>query len=159
MHWGEYFEYAPEFESGLRRVKAVKGFRAGTMVGTRRPDGRWSLVHRGKRYLTYRIIWELHNCPIPEGYEIDHIDGDVGNNDISNLRLATRGQNARNRAKNKRSLPGGISWANVTFCARVACDGVVYKKFGQDIQALLEWVKGQREELHGEFANHSVRSL
>ncbi|WP_077825984.1 HNH endonuclease signature motif containing protein [Escherichia coli] len=28
----------------------------------------------GKRYCVHRIIWEMHNGPIPEGYQIDHID-------------------------------------------------------------------------------------
>ena len=37
--------------------------------------------------LLHRYVWEKHNCEIPEGYEIHHIDGDKANNDISNLQL------------------------------------------------------------------------
>jgi HNH endonuclease len=42
----------------------------------------------------YRKIWESHNGPIPKdregrSYEVHHIDGDHGNNDINNLKLVT----------------------------------------------------------------------
>lgn len=33
----------------------------------------------------HRDVWEFHHGPIPDGMHIHHIDGDTGNNDISNL--------------------------------------------------------------------------
>lgn len=48
---------------------------------------RWRLVHR--------IVWETHRGPIPEGMEIDHINGDKADNRISNLRVVTHGDNLR----------------------------------------------------------------
>lgn len=53
----------------------------------------------GKEYRAHRIIWEMHNGPIPEGMLVDHIDRDVYNNRIENLRLATRQQNNANSSK------------------------------------------------------------
>ena len=41
----------------------------------------------GKRYLKHRYIWEQHNGPIPDGYEVHHKDLDSHNNDIANLEL------------------------------------------------------------------------
>lgn len=43
----------------------------------------------------HRIVWELHNGPVPEGLEIDHIDGNKQNNDISNLRAVSHSENLR----------------------------------------------------------------
>lgn len=43
----------------------------------------------GKRNLKHRYIWELHNGPIPDGYEVHHKDLNTHNNDISNLVLMT----------------------------------------------------------------------
>lgn len=37
----------------------------------------------------HRVVWEYHNCPIPKGHDIHHIDRDKGNNEISNLMLMT----------------------------------------------------------------------
>lgn len=41
-----------------------------------------------KLYLAHRLIWVYLNGSIPEGMEIDHIDGQPHNNRIENLRLA-----------------------------------------------------------------------
>lgn len=39
----------------------------------------------GGNGLLHRDVWEFYNGPIPDGYHIHHLDGDVTNNDISNL--------------------------------------------------------------------------
>ena len=55
------------------------------------------LFHNRKHYRTYRVIWEMHHGSIPKDREIDHIDRDRKNNNLSNLRLVTRSQNMQNR--------------------------------------------------------------
>jgi len=70
----------------------------------------------GKRYYAHRIIWEMFHEAIPEGIQIDHIDGDPYNNRIENLRLATQAQNNANRGKQinrpnvSKDLPKGVSY-------------------------------------------------
>lgn len=49
----------------------------------------------GDRKLMHRYVWEKHNGPIPEGYEVHHIDHDRSNNDISNLEIYTKSDHAR----------------------------------------------------------------
>ena len=41
----------------------------------------------GKRFYedSKGYVWEKHNGPVPEGYDIHHIDHDKSNNDIENL--------------------------------------------------------------------------
>lgn len=42
----------------------------------------------------HRLVWIITNNSLPsEGMQVDHIDGDKGNNDPSNLRLLTENQN------------------------------------------------------------------
>ena len=47
-------------------------------------------------YKLHRIVWETFNGEIPDGYEIDHIDGNKQNNVLSNLRCVTHIENMAN---------------------------------------------------------------
>src|SRR5699024_11445694 len=57
-------------------------------------------------------IWEMHHGKIPEGMEIDHINGIRDDNRIDNLRLVTSRTNDTNRAKSKANTSGvvGVCW-------------------------------------------------
>lgn len=48
---------------------------------------------KGKRL--HRMVWEYNNGPIPEGYEVHHVDGDKSHNDIENLQLLPGGEHTR----------------------------------------------------------------
>lgn len=59
--------------------------------GVIRDDGyrmQWDRAQHKYR-MEHRMIWERHFGPIPEGYEMHHIDHNRLNNDISNLMLVT----------------------------------------------------------------------
>jgi hypothetical protein len=47
-------------------------------------EGRYFTSHNKKMH---RDVWAFYNGEIPKGHHIHHIDGDVTNNDISNLQL------------------------------------------------------------------------
>ena len=49
-----------------------------------------------KHFSIHRLVWEAFNCTIPEGMQIDHIDGDKTNNKLSNLRVVTPKENSNN---------------------------------------------------------------
>ena len=62
------------------------------------------MVHRiNKKVMYHRIVWELVHGSIPEGYEIDHINGKRLDNRIENLRLVTDRQNAQNRKLHRKN--------------------------------------------------------
>lgn len=81
----------------------------------------------GREYRGHRVIWELFNGPIPEGYVIDHIDGDTLNNNISNLRLTTIQQNMANSRKlGTNALPKGVTKVGSRYRARISHLGVTH---------------------------------
>lgn len=49
----------------------------------------------GRQYLVtaHRLVWTVLRGPIPQGLDINHIDGKKTNNHPSNLELATRSEN------------------------------------------------------------------
>ena len=54
----------------------------------------WKLPNGKRRFLRlHSVVWITHNGEVPEGMELDHIDGDKSNNSILNLRLVTHAQN------------------------------------------------------------------
>jgi hypothetical protein len=51
----------------------------------------------------HRLVYESFVGKIPAGYEIDHIDADKHNNDITNLRIVTRSENMLAMHERKRN--------------------------------------------------------
>ncbi len=64
------------------------------------------------RHYAHRVLWTTFNGPIPEGMQIDHINGDTQDNRLSNLRLVSNRANSMNAGKSHRSSSGlvGVHW-------------------------------------------------
>lgn len=54
------------------------------------------------KIVSQRLVWESFKGQIPDGYEINHIDEDKTNNNLSNLSLVTRTENCRWGTKSER---------------------------------------------------------
>ena len=88
-----------------------EGMKAGNM--TKR--GYVKIRLEKKYYLLHRLIWMWHNGSIPDGFYIDHINGNKADSRIENLRLATKSQNMQNRDKpsnNTSGVKGVCRWKN-----------------------------------------------
>lgn len=68
--------------------------------------GRYSVSIGMSRFLAHRVCWAIHNGRIPDGLEIDHIDGDASNNRIANLRISDRYENNVNKGLTARNTTG-----------------------------------------------------
>lgn len=110
MNWNEYFSIK---EDGLhwKRVKTnrQKTTKAGYVSNK---DGYIRVMLDSKCYLAHRIIWEMHNGPIPDGMQIDHINHIRHDNRIENLRLVSNQDNQKNtkRSRNNKSGVTGVCW-------------------------------------------------
>lgn len=69
---------------------------------------RAKLTKNGKKSMPYvhRLVWEAFNSPIPDGYEIDHINTIRDDNRLSNLRVATSKENHANPITAERKREG-----------------------------------------------------
>lgn len=101
-------------------------------------------------------VWVAANGPIPEGYYIDHIDGNPLNDDLSNLRLALPKENSRNAKTSKANKSGlkGLSWRDdrQSWRGAVMADGKQYTTTSKDLLEVVAWIYRTRRELHGQFA-------
>jgi len=122
---------------------------------------KWSVFEDrcGKKYAVCQNI-RMHrvitNCP--ENMEVDHIDGDGLNNQLSNLRVCTKSQNMANRKINKNNTTGfkGVRrfyYNKNKYTSKVNTNGKQYYLgiFNTAIDAAKAYDKKARE-LFGHFA-------
>lgn len=68
-------------------------------------DKRWIIIVNGKTVSYPKYLYEKHhNVQVIEPMTVDHIDGNPQNNNIENLRLLTRKQNAQEGSYTGRTM-------------------------------------------------------
>lgn len=113
------------------------------------------ICFNGKKYYSHRLAWLYMKGEWPK--EIDHIDGIKDNNVFSNLRLATKEQNAQNRRRGKNNKSGykGVfydtrlrKWkSSISFNK----NPIVLGYFDSPEKAYQEYCKAAKK-YHGEYA-------
>lgn len=116
-------------------------------------DGYRRIKYMYKLYAVHRLVWTYHgNDPVDF---IDHINGDVLDNRIENLRAATHSQNCMNRRVRFDSKSGvkGVTWKRNKWHACITLDYKVYSGgYFDNKEDAIAAVDKLRKELHGEFA-------
>ncbi len=113
--------------------------------------------NKQKIFKLHRLIYEIHNGTIPDKMCIDHIDNNKQNNNIENLRLATKQQNKMNTKTQKNNSSGHkciYITKNNTYKVLIR----LYKKcvYCKTFKILEEAIINRNiklKELHREFAN------
>lgn len=108
----------PSSPSGLKwkaspRKKTRVGDPAGSLGTQTSGSQHWRVVVGGKGYGVQNVIWMFLHGQWPADFhplKVEHINGDGSDNTHSNLRLATKGQQARARKVYGRSSYKYVGW-------------------------------------------------
>jgi len=92
-HRFEYVDGVLYWKNPAIKSKMKPGDKAGRSV----KQGYLQTCCQGKRLLNHQIIFKMFHGYIPD--ELDHIDRNVLNNKIENLRAVTRSENLKNRRR------------------------------------------------------------
>ena len=113
--------------------------------------------NKQKGFKLHRLIFKSQNPLINiEELFIDHIDQNKLNNNINNLRIATRSDNNCNRLVQKNNKSTGIK--NIykteynTFPVIIKKDGKFYRRTFKSLEEAIIWRDIKLKEIHKEFA-------
>lgn len=155
----EFFVFNPD-DGRFRWLNSSGRVASGQRAGSLRKDGYRVLrfPHDGRRFylMEHRAAWIMVHGSIPPDLEIDHINRDRSDNRITNLRLATRADNARYRKPIRGANYKGVSFDKSKGAWR-AYIGVNGRRewigtFKTEDAALCAYIRRARK-LHGEFAS------
>ena len=137
------------------KVSPSSKVKVGSVVGSKCRGEYLGFGYRGKKYTLHRVIWELHNGKIPEGYFIDHINQDKYDNRIENLRLATPTQNNANTSRGKLRNCYWVEHAKA-YQVRVQRAGILYfAGYHLDIESAQKAADKLRQEVYGEYSQRA----
>lgn len=146
------------------KVSPAQKVKVGDKAGTiNKSIGGYRVVKiLSKHYLAHRLIFFMFNNYWPE--EVDHINGDINNNRIENLRASTKSQNQCNTRIRTNNTSGvkGVHWdkRKQMWSARVWKDKKThYLGFYSDLNVAAKVVNEFRKVCHGEFANPGTNNL
>lgn len=83
----------------------------GSLAGSTRQDGYRTVTIDKKAYLVHHIVWLVHRGYLPK--QLDHIDHNPSNNQISNLREVSSRDNSKNQSIRVDNTSGisGVHWS------------------------------------------------
>jgi hypothetical protein len=123
----DLLDYDPETGVFTNRVSRGSTARAGQMAGSRHNVLGYTYIFLcGRRYLAHRLAWLYMTGSWPSE-DIDHANGEPGDDRYANLRVATASQNGMNSRRPRRNTSGfkGVRWRKreQRWCADIRQNG------------------------------------
>lgn len=97
--WRNIIGYEELYEvSNLGRVRSLNYRKTGEIRVLKLHYGKYTQIELSKNGIhsypvVHKLVWEAFNGPVPDGYEINHLDENHHNNSLSNLALVTHTEN------------------------------------------------------------------
>ena len=125
----EWLEYNEDSGSFVWKKSPSNNVKENSVAGCNDGYGYISIRLRNKLHAAHRLAWILFNGPIPNGMEIDHINGCRSDNRIANLRLVNRSENNQNQRKAKSNNKNGYLGVSLhkksgLYMSRIKINGV-----------------------------------
>ncbi len=152
------FEYHAETGNLIRKISNNNYVKIGEVVGSiNKVNGYRSVSIDGRLYQAHRLIWKMVRGEIPTGMFIDHVNGMRDDNRLENLRLATDGENKRNRGAQSNNTSGfkGVSFHKPKnkFVAQIQRNGKqIHLGYFTNPEEAYESYREAAAKYHGEFA-------
>lgn len=149
-----FLRYEPDSGELFWRVNRRGIAKSGERAGCINSRGYIQIAIGKRPFLAHRLAWLLTYGEMPD-VEIDHRNGNKSDNRLSNLRLATRTQNGRNRRINSNSTTGfkGVRRHRDKFQAAIKCEGnTIYLGTFASLEEANVAYQDAAERLFGEFA-------
>ena len=151
------FEYKNGKLFYINKTHKFSKIKIGDEAGSLYSNGYLNVKLQNKRYGVHRLVFAMHNGYFPK--MLDHIDGNKLNNNIENLRPATRSENSSNRGLMTNNTSGikGVAWHKTSNKWEASCQ--VNKKrvkigYFDELSEAEKAVKSFREQHHGVYARH-----
>jgi len=154
----EYLDYSPDTGEFTWKKASSDKSKVGSRAGRPRSvNGYWQLTLKGVTYYAHRLAWFHFYGDMPSKH-IDHVNGDKGDNRITNLRLASPSENVANTGAKRDNTSGSknVHWCSTKkrWIAKVKRDGKThhvgtFREYFPAVHA----AESARLDIHGEFAS------
>lgn len=156
------FKKRPSYMFATERAASTWNSRFSGKVAKCKEDSGYAVVKVfGKTYKLHRLIWMMHGYHLPHfgsGLEIDHIDGDISNNDIENLQVIPHSLNILKSTLTSKSEKGVIwSHNDNSYMARVRIGSQQYLKYSSSIDVCIAHHRYVVKELLKEYKHTPIK--